>query len=154
MLEMMARSDFRHDATVGLMRGDLRSDFTGEQFATAQNRDGGFVARCLDGEERIGGRGPAAERLRLLRRHLLWRRLLLHRVAFRRGLLRVNHHAFERVDPRIICRSFDLIMLFASADGILSLLRNAATARSCSVESGTRMFGTTPLPWITVLLGV
>jgi hypothetical protein len=50
---MMARSDLGHDATVGLMGGDLRGDFTREQFATAQDGDGRFVARRLDREEEI-----------------------------------------------------------------------------------------------------
>src|SRR5207344_2007478 len=46
--EMMTRSDFRDDATIGLMRGRLRRDLAGKQLAVAQDSESRFITRRLD----------------------------------------------------------------------------------------------------------
>jgi hypothetical protein len=41
---MMPRSDLRHNASVGLMHGNLRRNHAREQFPSAQDGDGRLVA--------------------------------------------------------------------------------------------------------------
>ncbi len=147
----MPRSDFRHDATVGLMRRDLRSDLAGEQFPPAQDGNRRFVA---------GGFNRKNERAQFFRAKdttgrrtqrcflcvLREKTYFFTASTFGDGLLGVNHHALERIDCAHHLQVLGLDNAVASAGWILSLLRNVATARSCSGVSGTRMFGTTPLP--------
>ncbi len=50
--QMLARCQLRHDAAVGLMRGDLRShDVRDQLLARAHHRRGGFVAGTFDAED-------------------------------------------------------------------------------------------------------
>ena len=48
---MIPRRNLWNDTTVWLMLGDLRSDFAGEQLASAQDRDRGLVAGSFDRED-------------------------------------------------------------------------------------------------------
>lgn len=110
MPKMLTRCDFRHNATIRLMRCDLRRDLTGEQFAITKDRNRGFVAGCLncqDGHDIIVGQAlrlpnPASLPNRQAMR-LPYKAenpaLLLNRVALWSGLLRINHYTFERINP-------------------------------------------------------
>ena len=58
--EMIARGDFRHDAAVRLVHGDLRGDFAGEQPAIAQDRHRRFIAGSLQREDAASARSGLA----------------------------------------------------------------------------------------------
>ena len=47
---MMTRSDFRHDSTIRLVRGDLGRHLAGEQLSITQNSYRRFITGCFDSE--------------------------------------------------------------------------------------------------------